>query len=68
MKIAIDKELCSGHGRCYTVAGDVYRPDIEGFNADRGSVIDVPAGHEAAAMLGLKSCPEAAISLVESDD
>jgi ferredoxin len=65
MKVEIDRELCSGHGRCFTLAGDVYRSDDDGYNADRGSIIDVPAGHEAAAMLGLRSCPEAAISLVE---
>jgi ferredoxin len=65
MKVEIDRELCSGHGRCFTLAGDVYRSDDEGYNADRGSVIDVPAEHEAAAKLGIRSCPEAAISLVD---
>jgi len=65
MKVEIDRELCSGHGRCFTLAGDVYRSDDEGYNADRGSIIDVPPGHEAAAKLGIRSCPEAAISLVE---
>jgi ferredoxin len=65
MKVEIDQVLCSGHGRCYTLAKDVYRLDDNGYNADRGSVIDVPADRQAAAMLGLRNCPEAAISIAE---
>lgn len=65
MKVEIDGELCSGHGRCFILAEDVYRLDDEGYNADRGTVIDVPPGHEASAGVGMRSCPEAAISLVE---
>jgi ferredoxin len=65
MKIEIDEVLCSGHGRCYILAKDVYRLDDNGYNADRGSVIEVPPGLEASALLGLKNCPEAAISVVD---
>lgn len=65
MKIAISNERCSGHGRCYTLAPSVYEADDMGFAAGRGKVIDVPAGEEEAARLGVMSCPEEAISIVE---
>jgi ferredoxin len=65
MKLKIDGELCSGHGRCYVLAPEVYELDDDGYNAHRGSVIDVAPGLEEAALLGLKNCPEAAITVVE---
>ncbi len=65
MKIAISDEKCSGHGRCYTLAPSVYEPDDMGFAAARGQVIDVPASEVEAARLGVMSCPDEAISIVE---
>jgi len=65
MKLKIDATLCSGHGRCYVLAPDVYRLDDDGYNADRGETIDVPAGCEKSALVGLKNCPEAAITVIE---
>jgi len=35
MKITVDAELCSGQGRCYVVAPDLFSPDDEGFCAQR---------------------------------
>ncbi len=63
MKARIDAELCSGHGRCWVHAPNVYQLDDNGYNADVGKVIDVKPGEEAAAKLGAESCPEAAIKL-----
>ena len=34
MKIHLDNEVCSGHGRCYTLAPDVFDADDEGYGAD----------------------------------
>ena len=66
MKVHIDEEKCSGHGRCAKFAPNVFRLDDEdGYNSDRGQTIDVPAGEETNARLGIKSCPERAISIVE---
>ena len=65
MKVKIDEQLCSGHGRCAVLAGEVYRLDDEGYNADRGSVIEVPEGLEGPARRGVQNCPEAAIIIVE---
>jgi ferredoxin len=64
VKIRIDPDLCSGHGRCYSVAPDVYRADDDGYSVPRGEDIEVPSGLEASATLGIDSCPEAAISVV----
>jgi ferredoxin len=66
MKVHIDDEKCSGHGRCAKFAPNVFRLDDEdGYNSDRGKTITVPAGEEANARLGTKSCPERAIAIVE---
>jgi ferredoxin len=65
VKVEIDEILCSGHGRCYMLAKDVYRLDDNGYNADRGLVIEVPEAREAGAMLGVRNCPEAAITVLD---
>jgi ferredoxin len=64
MRVRIDGEHCTGHGRCAKYAPNVFKLDSDGYNADRGSEIDVPAGEEANATRGMKSCPEQAITLV----
>ena len=42
IKLTVDAELCTGHGRCYTVAPDLLTYDDEGFVTIRGQTIDVP--------------------------
>jgi ferredoxin len=65
MKMKIDEELCTGHGRCAHYAPNVFRLDDVGYNADVGKTIEVLAGEEKNAKLGMKSCPERAITIVE---
>ena len=65
MKMRIDFENCTGHGRCARFAPNVYRLDDDGYNVDRGSVIEVPAGEEKSAKMGMLSCPEKAITIAE---
>ena len=48
MKAKIDGELCTGHGRCCAVAPEFYQLDDNGYNADRGKTLEVPAGMQAA--------------------
>lgn len=63
MRMRIDGELCTGHGRCAKYAPEVYKlDDIDGYNLHRGTIIDVPAGEEKNAILGMKACPERAIT------
>jgi ferredoxin len=61
MRIKLDEAACTGHGRCYALAPEVYEPD------DHGHCIvlhDVVSGAlEAAARLGAENCPEEAITL-----
>jgi ferredoxin len=59
MKIRIDSELCTGHGRCYALAPTVFEADDEGF----GQVIheDVPPAYEADARRAVGNCPERAV-------
>lgn len=65
MKMRIDGENCTGHGRCARFAPNVFRLDDDGYNVDRGSVIEVPAGEEESAKMGMLSCPEKAITIAE---
>ena len=64
MRVKIDGEHCTGHGRCAKYAPNVFILDDDGYNADSGNEIDVPAGEEENAKRGMKSCPERAITLV----
>ena len=64
MRVKIDGEHCTGHGRCAKYAPNVFILDDDGYNADRGHEIDVPEGEEESAKRGMKSCPERAITLV----
>jgi ferredoxin len=62
MQVHIDKERCTGHGRCYAVASDVFDSDDEGY----GVVIvygDLPEDQKDAAQRAVLNCPEHAISL-----
>ncbi len=63
MRIRIDGENCTGHGRCAKYGPNVYKLDDIGYNVDRGHEIEVSAGFEQEATLGMKSCPERAITL-----
>jgi len=59
VKIRIDSELCTGHGRCYVVAPELFECDDEGY----GQVIsgDVAPEHAEAARKAVLACPERAV-------
>lgn len=61
MKVRIDPDACTGHGRCYSLAPEVFEPDDYGH----GKVIldEVPDELRAKAELGVQNCPEHAISV-----
>jgi ferredoxin len=65
VKAKIDGTLCSGHGRCFVLADEVYDLDDDGYNAQRGEIVDVAPGNEDAARLGAENCPEAAITIID---
>jgi ferredoxin len=65
VKYVVDEAMCSGHGLCAAIAPEVYTVDDEGFNAEIGLTLDVPAGQEQAARMGARSCPDAALAIIE---
>lgn len=63
MKLTLDSEACMGHGRCYSMAPELFDADDEGH-----SVLlcpEVPAGREKQARDAEECCPENAIALEE---
>ncbi len=65
MKVSVDRELCTGHGRCYTVAPTVFEPDDDGYCLIPRE--DVPPELEADARRGAANCPEDAIAVSEDE-
>jgi ferredoxin len=63
LHLRIDTERCSGHGRCYDVASELFTDDDEGY----GQVtVDRPNAEQmATARLAVNSCPERAVILDE---
>jgi ferredoxin len=64
MKIAVDHEACTGHGRCYTLAAELYECDDDGYCAT--DELEVPVELEAEARRGAAACPERAITIIEA--
>jgi ferredoxin len=65
MRISIDADQCTGHGRCYRMAPDLLTFDEEGYVTIRGETLDVPGDQVAAAEEAAGTCPEGAISLID---
>lgn len=66
MRVAVDRERCSGHNRCVAVAPDLFTLDDLGF-ADVVGDGEVHADLERAAWSAVLNCPEQAIAVVEED-
>jgi ferredoxin len=64
VKVQIDPQRCHGHGRCYTLAPDLFGEDDEGYGQVVGDGAVSP-DQEHAARLAVSNCPERAIDLVE---
>ena len=62
MRIVLDMEKCQGHGRCYSLAPDVFDSDDEGYAVLKVDG-EVPAELEEQARLAMDNCPEYAIEL-----
>ena len=63
MKVALDVSTCTGHGRCYALAPDVFGPDDMG----RCEVLQAEPEPEQreSARNAVASCPEEALTIVE---
>ena len=63
MRLRIDAEACTGHGRCYVLSPEVFEPDDEGHSV---SLVDeIPDDLLDKARLAAANCPESAISIVD---
>jgi len=60
-RVIVDPDRCTGHGRCYTLAPDVYDADDVGHC--RLLVEEVSGELEARAAIGEQNCPEQAITV-----
>lgn len=60
-RLTIDESRCAGHGRCYSLAPELFAPDDdEGY----GEVIAQPAADSLdAAQRAVQNCPEQAVRL-----
>lgn len=63
MKVRVDSQLCTGHGRCYELAPEVFGEDERGHSVLR--LTSVPSELERRARLAEGNCPEGAVRLEE---
>jgi ferredoxin len=60
-RVAVDADRCEGHGRCYTLAPEIFDADEVGHAIVL--VEDVSGERQAQAADAERNCPEAAITL-----
>jgi len=70
MKIRYDAEACTGHGRCYALAPEVFDADDQGHCTITGAdgtfeSVTVPVELERHARLAADNCPEVALTIEE---
>ena len=64
LRFSIDTDLCSGHGRCYTLAPDSFDADDIGYGEVKDGI--QPESERASMEEVAHACPEGAISVVAS--
>lgn len=67
MRVVIDTERCTGHGRCYALAPELFTDDDRGYGEVIGDGTVSPS-QRAAAERAVGGCPERAITLVEESN
>jgi len=63
VKILLDADACTGHGRCYALAPAVFGADDLGHCVLLAA--EPSAEHEAAARTAVATCPEGALTIDE---
>jgi ferredoxin len=64
MRVVADRQRCTGHGRCYELAPEIFSSDDEG-HVELLFAGELPAELEAGGRLAVANCPESALSLSE---
>ena len=63
MRIVIDADRCTGHGRCYSLVPELFDSDEVGHSVLLVPDAEVPADQMRQAQVAVDNCPEDAISL-----
>lgn len=63
MRVTLDSERCQGHGRCYTLAPQLFEPDDMGHCVLLPASKDVPSELYEVARSGVANCPEQALGI-----
>jgi ferredoxin len=61
MRVEIDVDTCTGHGRCYELAPNVFTDDERGYGQVAADVLH--PDHVKEARAAMANCPERAIRL-----
>ena len=64
MRVVINSEKCQGHGRCFSIAPELFDSDDLGQGVVMGDG-SVPVNQEENARLAQQNCPEYAITIIE---
>ncbi|MDA3038935.1 MAG: ferredoxin [Actinomycetota bacterium] len=67
MRVEIDTSNCSGHGRCYTLAPDIFGYGDDGFGTVLKSEV-IGADEIAQARRAEAGCPERAVLLTDPEE
>ena len=60
LRVLFDPDACTGHGRCYSLAPDVFEPDDAGHCLVKVAIVEGPQ-LEAQVASGVANCPEQAL-------
>jgi ferredoxin len=68
VKVRFDADTCTGHGRCYALAPEIFDADDQGHCRAHGQaagweVVEVDVALESKARLAADNCPEDALTI-----
>ena len=64
MRVVVDQERCTGHGRCYALAPDVFDTDDFGHSVVLVSEVQLGTDLERQVQVAVANCPERAITVI----
>jgi ferredoxin len=67
VRVAIDHDRCTGHGRCYALAPELFVDDDAGYGQVIGDGTLADEAATAAAQRVVIACPERAVAILEEE-